>query len=58
MARQVVNASFDLLEEVRYVLIIERQAATQQGVQDDSTAPHINLGTSIQLAADNLGEGT
>lgn len=58
VARQVVDASLDLLEQVWYVLIIKGQAATQQRVQDDTTAPHVNLGASIQLATDHLHTAT
>lgn len=49
VAWQVVDASLDLLEQVGYVLIIKRQAATKQRVQDDTAAPHVNFRTSIQL---------
>lgn len=54
MARQVVDASLDLLEQVWYVFIIKGQAATQQSVQYHTTAPHVNLRASIQLATDHL----
>lgn len=54
VARQVVDSPLDLFEQVWDVFVIKGQAATQQGVQDDSTAPHINLRPGIQLAADDL----
>lgn len=54
MARQVVDATLDLLEQVGDVLIIKRETATQQGVQDDATAPYIYFWATIQLARDDL----
>jgi hypothetical protein len=44
----------NLFEKVWDVLIIKRQAATQQGVQDDAAAPHVNLRPRVQLAGDDL----
>mmetsp|Transcript_48676 Transcript_48676/g.122474 ORF Transcript_48676/g.122474 Transcript_48676/m.122474 type:complete len:390 (+) Transcript_48676:324-1493(+) len=49
------NATSNLLEEVGNVIIVEWEAATQEGVQNDTAAPHINLGAGIQLAGDDLG---
>lgn len=54
VAGQVVDAPLDLLEQVWDVFVIKGQAATQQCIQDDTTAPHINLRTSIQLATNHL----
>lgn len=54
VAGQVVDAPLDLFEQVGDVFIIKWQAATQQCIQDDTTAPHINLRTRIQLATDHL----
>lgn len=44
----VKHTPSDLLEERRHVLIIEREGATEKGIQDDTTAPDIDLGTCIQ----------
>lgn len=38
----------DLLKEGRHVVVIEGKCPTQQGIEDDSTAPDIDLWTSIQ----------
>jgi ribosomal 50S subunit-associated protein YjgA (DUF615 family) len=54
VAGQVVDASLDLLEQVRDVFIVKGEAATQQRIQDNTTAPHVNLRASVQLAADHL----
>ena len=57
MRRQGVHAPFDLLKEVRYVLIVERQGAAEQGVENDSTAPDIHFRPGIMVASDNLRGG-
>lgn len=44
-----VHALLDLLEEIWNVLIIERQRATEEGIQDHTTRPHIHLWPRIQL---------
>lgn len=44
----------NFLEQCRNVLIVKRQSATQQDVQDDATTPDINLRSSIKLAIDNF----
>lgn len=44
----------DLFEEVGDVLVVKRQAATQQRIQDDTAAPHVHLWARIQLARDDL----
>lgn len=49
----VEDSSTDLLEERRYVLIIEGQSATQQCIQNHPTAPDIHLRTCIQSAGDH-----
>lgn len=54
MARQVVDATLDLLEQVGDVLVIKGQTATQQGIQDDAAAPYIYFWATIQLARDDL----
>ena len=54
VARQVVDATLDLLEQVGDVLVIKGQAATQQSIQDDAAAPYIYFWAAIQLARDDL----
>jgi len=46
--------AFDLLEQVGDGLVVEGQAATQQGVQDDPAAPHIHLRSRVELARYHL----
>lgn len=54
MARQVVDATLDLLEQVGDVLVIKRETAAQQGIQDDAAAPYIYFRAAIQLTRDDL----
>ena len=54
VARQVVDATLDLLEQVGDVLVIKGQTATQQSIQDDAAAPYIYFWASIQPARDDL----
>ena len=51
---QVEEAILDLAEEVGDVLIVEREAAAQQGVQDHPARPDVHLGAGIELARDHL----
>ena len=44
------------LEEVRNIFIIKRKGATEKSIQDNTTAPHVNFGSSIQLSRYNLGK--
>ena len=47
-----------LTEEVGDTGVIKGKGATQQGIQDDSTGPHVNLRTCIQLGGEGQeGEG-
>jgi hypothetical protein len=54
VAGQIVNATLDFLEQVWNILVIKGQAAAEQGVQDNSTAPDVNFWPSVQLATDDL----
>eukprot|EP00982_Pelagococcus_subviridis_P010068 30965-Pelagococcus_subviridis.AAC.8 len=55
MRRKVINAPLDLLEQVRYRLVVERQRPAQERVQDDAAGPHVHLGAAVQLAAEGRG---
>ena len=54
MAGQIIDATLDLLEQVWDILIIKRETATQQSIQDDATAPYIYFRAAIQLTRNYL----
>ena len=54
VARQVVDATLDLVEQIGHICIIKWQASAQHGIQNDTTAPDISLWTARQLAKDDL----
>ena len=43
MRGQGVDAALDLLEEVRDVLVVERERPAEEGVEDDTQRPHVHL---------------
>ena len=47
----------DLFEQIRDVLVVERQLPAQQHKQDHAAAPDIHLGAGVQLPADDFGSG-
>jgi hypothetical protein len=49
-----VNATLDLAEEVGYGLIIERESAAKECVDNDAAAPNVDFGPCIELAGYNL----
>mmetsp|Transcript_34149 Transcript_34149/g.93914 ORF Transcript_34149/g.93914 Transcript_34149/m.93914 type:complete len:269 (+) Transcript_34149:860-1666(+) len=55
--RQREDATLDLFEEVGYVLVVERQRAAEEGVEDDTARPDVDLGAGVELAGDDLGGG-
>ncbi len=52
---QVVYPALDLFEQVGDVLVVKRQAAAEQRVQDDAAGPDVHLWAGVELAADDLG---
>lgn len=48
--RDVKHSPTDLLEQGGHMFIIKRQSATQEGVEDDTTAPDVHLWASIEPA--------
>ena len=46
-----VDAAAYLLEQDLHALVVERQRAGEQRVQDHAAAPDVHLGAGIQLAA-------
>lgn len=48
--RDVKHTSTDLLEEGGDVLVVERQSATEKGVEDNAAAPDVHLRASVQPA--------
>ena len=51
---ELVDAALDLFEQVGDVLVVEGQAAAQQGEQDDPAGPDIHFWARIQTPADDL----
>ncbi|KAA6422941.1 MAG: hypothetical protein FRX49_06930 [Trebouxia sp. A1-2] len=47
MARQVVDATLDLLEKIGNIFIIKGQTATQKCIENDATAPYIDFRTTV-----------
>lgn len=58
MARQVVDATLDLLEQAGGVCVIKGKGTTEHGIQYDTAAPYIYFGAAagVQIARDNLQE--
>lgn len=50
-------ASLDLLEQLLEVVVVERQRADEQRIQDDATRPHVGLAPVVLLATDDLWAG-
>ena len=50
-----MRSTFDLLEEVGDVLVVEGQAAAEQRVENDAAAPHVDLRPRVKPPADHLG---
>mmetsp|Transcript_26940 Transcript_26940/g.75743 ORF Transcript_26940/g.75743 Transcript_26940/m.75743 type:complete len:310 (-) Transcript_26940:208-1137(-) len=50
-----VDPALDLLEEAGDRFIVEWQRPAKQRVEDDTAGPHIDLGTGVEMPADDLG---
>lgn len=48
--RDVKHSPTDLLEQGGDVLVVKGQSATQEGIEDDTTAPDVHLWASIEPA--------
>ena len=48
------NTRLDLPEESGDVLVVEWESPAQESVQHNSTGPDVHLGTSVELAGDDL----
>jgi hypothetical protein len=46
--------TFDFPEECGHVLIVERQRAAQQRVQDDAARPDVHFRSGVQLAGNDF----
>mmetsp|Transcript_9942 Transcript_9942/g.28234 ORF Transcript_9942/g.28234 Transcript_9942/m.28234 type:complete len:350 (-) Transcript_9942:240-1289(-) len=57
MIWQVESANLDLPEKPRHVVVVEREAATKQGVEDDPGTPNVYLGARVEPALDDLRGG-
>ena len=48
------STNLNLLIQIRYIIIIERQEPAQQRIQQNAHAPQIGLGAQVGLARDQL----
>ena len=48
------NTRLDLPEECGDVLVVKRESPAQESIKDNSAGPDIHLGTSVELAGDDL----
>lgn len=57
VSRNMKSARCDLLEKGGDVVIVKRQSTHQQHIEDYTAAPHINLGSRVQLSRNHLRSG-
>lgn len=57
IAGNCVDTVVDLAEEVGDKLIIEWETTAEQRVEDDTTTPHIDLGTRIRTGEKEIEKG-
>mmetsp|Transcript_3398 Transcript_3398/g.7606 ORF Transcript_3398/g.7606 Transcript_3398/m.7606 type:complete len:221 (+) Transcript_3398:187-849(+) len=55
VAGQCEDAALDLLEEVGNVLVVKGERAAQQRIENHAAAPHVHLGSGVELARDDFG---
>ena len=54
VVRDGEHARLDLPEESCHMLVVEGQRAAEERVEDNSAGPDVHLGTSVELAGDDL----
>ena len=54
VASDLLRGHLDLFEEVGDVLVVEGQAAAEEGVQNDAAAPDVYLRSRVQLPRNHL----
>ena len=56
--RRVLDlAALDLGVQSGHALVVERNFAAHEDVQDDAERPHVDLGASVRLGVEELGRG-